>query len=295
MDPKKINLVFFHNPCQDGLTSAWIANLFARENNLKFDFHGISNNNSPKIEPNIKNKNIIFIDYAPNKNQIITVKKKALDYFILDHHKTNEEYYKNHPNVHFDMEKSGAGLAWDYFFPNREVPLFVKMVQDRDLWKWEINNSKEFCSGLFYYTSSCENLEETFNMIDEIFVSETKFNEVINFGKILEKRKQNQINNILKNITKKTYDYNGKKICIVNADHELASDLGSAIVNNHDYDAAVMWRYDHLNEEYWLSLRANNKLDVSEICKSFGGGGHKNAAGCSVKEHPSILFNKPLR
>lgn len=51
------------------------------------------------------------------------------------------------------------------------------------------------------------------------------------------------------------------------------------------------YNMDHISEDYWLSLRANNKVDVSEICKKYGGGGHKNASGCSTKIHPSILFS----
>jgi phosphoesterase RecJ-like protein len=32
------------------------------------------------------------------------------------------------------------------------------------------------------------------------------------------------------------------------------------------------------------SMRSVGNVDVSEICKRYGGGGHRNAAGCSIKE-----------
>ena len=32
-----------------------------------------------------------------------------------------------------------------------------------------------------------------------------------------------------------------------------------------------------------MSLRTYDPLDASEICKSLGGGGHKGAAGASIK------------
>ena len=56
-------------------------------------------------------------------------------------------------------------------------------------------------------------------------------------------------------------------------------------------DFAILWRYDHIYEKYNLSMRSNNKVDVSEICKKFGGGGHKNAAGCSITKHPIKVFS----
>lgn len=36
------------------------------------------------------------------------------------------------------------------------------------------------------------------------------------------------------------------------------------------------------NQEYKVSLRSNGPVDVSEICKYFGGGGHVKAAGCTM-------------
>ena len=35
-------------------------------------------------------------------------------------------------------------------------------------------------------------------------------------------------------------------------------------------------------ETYKISLRSNTDIDVSKIASSFGGGGHKKAAGCNI-------------
>ena len=47
----------------------------------------------------------------------------------------------------FDMGRSGAVLAWDYFFggpsTGRPRPWIVEYVQDRDLWAWKLPRSKE--------------------------------------------------------------------------------------------------------------------------------------------------------
>lgn len=47
-------------------------------------------------------------------------------------------------------------------------------------------------------------------------------------------------------------------------------------------DVAVLFREVSLTE-YKVSLRAQQNLDVSEIAESFGGGGHKKAAGCTIQ------------
>ena len=48
-------------------------------------------------------------------------------------------------------------------------------------------------------------------------------------------------------------------------------------------DFTVYWNYDGVKKQYCISMRSNNtKIDVNEICKKYGGGGHRNAAGCSI-------------
>jgi phosphoesterase RecJ-like protein len=46
-------------------------------------------------------------------------------------------------------------------------------------------------------------------------------------------------------------------------------------------------------KRYKISMRSKGTVDVAQICSRFGGGGHKNAAGCHIngdlKEVESVL------
>jgi phosphoesterase RecJ-like protein len=42
---------------------------------------------------------------------------------------------------------------------------------------------------------------------------------------------------------------------------------------------------------YRVSLRSKGEVDIGAVAKEFGGGGHKNAAGCSVDGHIDELRN----
>lgn len=44
-------------------------------------------------------------------------------------------------------------------------------------------------------------------------------------------------------------------------------------------------------EEFKVSMRSNGKVNVSEICQFFGGGGHVLAAGCSIKGSSYDVIN----
>lgn len=39
-------------------------------------------------------------------------------------------------------------MAWKYFNGNLRCPDFIRMVEDRDLWKFELEDTKAFCNSL---------------------------------------------------------------------------------------------------------------------------------------------------
>jgi len=51
----------------------------------------------------------------------------------------------------------------------------------------------------------------------------------------------------------------------------------------------MIWYYDHVDRNIKVSLRAfHDHVDVSEISKRFGGGGHKKAAGFQLPGDASV-------
>ena len=59
----------------------------------------------------------------------------------------------------------------------------------------------------------------------------------------------------------------------------------------------MIYYFDHDHKQYKVSLRAfHEHIDVSEISKAFGGGGHKKAAGfiLPMETHPESLFSERL-
>lgn len=293
MNPKDVNMVCYHSPCQDGSGSAWIAHKYARENDLTYTFVGMSHNKDNQLY-DIEGKNILFVDYAPTDELIEQMKNdKVAGFYILDHHITNQKRMEKYDNCIFDMKKSGAGLTWEYFYPGTEMPLFLQMIQDRDIWTFQLENTRNFCDGLFTHSALTQSREELFELFDKVYNEPAFEQEILNLGSIMSQKKMNSIKHIAESHKDQKYEYYGKRVFMFNCNHELASDLGNYMTKNYDYDFAVCWRYDHINEEYRYSLRSCGDMDVSQICKQYGGGGHKNAAGCSSKIHPVQLFHQP--
>ncbi|OFV93976.1 MAG: hypothetical protein A3G76_12815 [Acidobacteria bacterium RIFCSPLOWO2_12_FULL_65_11] len=81
------------------------------------------------------------------------------------------------------------------------------------------------------------------------------------------------------------------RIAVVYLDHAMARTAGGTyddtegLINEpltvKDIQAVVFFKQIE-GDEYRVSMRSKGDVDISAIAKEFGGGGHKNAAGCSA-------------
>jgi phosphoesterase RecJ-like protein len=81
------------------------------------------------------------------------------------------------------------------------------------------------------------------------------------------------------------------RIAIVYLDHEMARAAGGTYEDTEglinlpltvkEIHAVVFFKQDE-NDRYRVSMRSKGDIDIGAVAKSFGGGGHKNAAGCTV-------------
>jgi oligoribonuclease NrnB/cAMP/cGMP phosphodiesterase (DHH superfamily) len=289
------DVVMFHYPCQDGLTSAWITNYYHKSNNKIIDLYPIKHGDNYDFS-RLENKRLIICDYAPSIEILDELEKKCSEIKILDHHITAKESLHDKSYAIFDMNKSGAGLTWEYFFPDIEIPLFIKMVQDRDLWKWLISDSKDFTAGLFTLCDSCDyyDFDKIFMIFDNIFTNQNMFNFCMSVGEVVNKANCQKAKAIAEAASKRIDKFMGKNVCIVNCSVEHASEVGNILSSMDSIDFAVMWTYKNPTESYNVSLRSSDKVDVSKIAKAYGGGGHPNAAGLTTKIFPPVLFNNPI-
>lgn len=285
------DIVLFHYPCQDGLTSGWITDHYHKTHNQTIELYPIQHGTAIEYS-RLESKRVLFCDYAPSLEILNELEKIATTITILDHHISAKNALENKSYAVFDMNKSGAGLTWSYFYPDIETPKFIQMVQDRDIWTWKLPNSRPFTAGLYTMCQSCNTYEfdTIFKIFDEFFANIENVNKCIELGIIVDKVSMNKANGIAKDHVKKIDVWRDHKVCIVNCFADLSSDVGDIIGSNENVDFVVLWNYNHPTSEYRISLRSKNKVDVSKIAKEFGGGGHVNASGFSTKTNPINLF-----
>lgn len=299
---KIFDIVVFHYPCQDGLVSAWVTTLYHKSYNHTIELYPIQHGTPLNID-RLQNKKVLFCDYAPANEYIDMLEKDCTSIMILDHHITSANRITK-PYAYFDMERSGAGIVWDYFFGEIR-PDFINWVEDRDLWKWKYKETANFYAGiqLVLSTLKYDDFEEMFNILDELYNIPNKTLYYVEMGDLINRSIQQKAYNIASYHSKKSDKYKSVQasdmnkeynICIVNCPTDIISEVGSILTKDYNFDFAVLWRYNHPTGEYIVSLRANNidrdVADVSEIARKYGGGGHKNAASFSTKINPITLF-----
>ena len=288
---KIYDFVFFHYPCQDGLASAWIVNFYHELNNVEIILRPIIHTTKINIEE-LQDKRVLFCDISPSIEILEKIENVAKEIKILDHHISAQRILENKDYAIFDMNKSGCGITWTYFFLE-DMPLFIEMIQDRDLWKWQIENSKDFTTGFASIASLTSDFNDLFLLFDQLFY-ESNINYYIEVGKVINSINSHKIKLIADEHSKRIDNYNflneNYKFCIVNCEREITSELGNVLSSMDNIDFAILWQYNHPKSEYYISLRSNNKVDVSLITIKFGGGGHKNAAGFSSKISPIDIF-----
>jgi nanoRNase/pAp phosphatase (c-di-AMP/oligoRNAs hydrolase) len=130
-----------------------------------------------------------------------------------------------------------------------------------------------------------------FILFDELYNNTDKLSYYLNLGELINLSIQNKAKNIAKSHSKKPNKYQNYNICIVNCPSDIISEVGSVLTKDYNFDFVVLWRYNHPNQQYIVSLRANNKVNVANIATKYGGGGHMNAASFTTLINPLILFD----
>ena len=141
MDRK--TFVIHHQDCPDGFGAAYAAWLKLGDNATYVP--GKYGDQPPEMPPD----SIVYVlDFSYPRNTVIELWKNH-SLTLLDHHKTAQESLTGLPGCLVDLSKSGAALSWQHFHPDQKMPDLLAYVQDRDLWKFELPNSREISAYIY--------------------------------------------------------------------------------------------------------------------------------------------------
>lgn len=274
-----MNYCLYHANCVDGFTAAWAVWLKNRD----WDFIPVQYGQEPPELPNAETVAIVDFSYPP---EILDAIAEDADYvLVLDHHASAERdlatYQNDKVEVRFDMKRSGAMIAWEEFHAE-PAPELVRYVQDRDIWVWELPESKAV-SAFIRLTS---HTFEAWNHLNTIFQDDNLFRGAIAAGKAILVHQDQQIKRIRSGA--RVVEVGGFYVPSVNSS-VYQSELGDVMAVGHLF--ALVWYIAADGKvRHSLRSRAASPVDVSVVAKLYGGGGHPTAAGFVTSVEDSPVF-----
>ena len=256
--------VLYHFPCYDGFGAAFAAWLVFGSD---ADYHPC---NYGKPLPELPaGAPVRMIDFSIPREQLLAMKQMHPDLIVLDHHKTAQADLAGLEFCTFDMNRSGATLAYDYFQPVGIGREFFEYLEDRDLWRFKMPGSEE-------WSAAMRSFPFDFNVWLNMSMVPSK--DLIAEGRsILRYQKQ----------AVATMVDNARLVSIGNVDNVpavntcwLFSEVAHALLAKFPgAPFTVAWYVDGQGIRKYSLRSEDSRMDVSEVAKKLGGGGHRNAAG----------------
>lgn len=242
---------------------------------------------------------LYIVDYSLPEHQMVQLADACRKVIWIDHHKTALEmgeklaWKQLHvdtvtadslaqpgPMWAFATDESGASLTWQILFPGEDMPVILEYIRDRDLWNWKLGFSREVSEALRVRLPG-DDFKGLLDMDPRDLVSEGK--------RHWDKKMRQVSHNCERAYEVKFHNFRGMA---VNA-YEHISETGERLLEDPLVQVAIIyWR----EKGKWIhSLRSKAPfsstplVDVSELAKENGGGGHEQAAGFQGPHlHPSL-------
>lgn len=266
-------LCIYHGNCADGFTSAWVVRKALGEN---VGFHAGVYQDAP---PHVDGKDVLLVDFSYKRPVLEEIRELAASVTVLDHHKTAEADLKDLPGVLtiFDMNRSGARITWDYFFPNHTPPELLLHIEDRDLWRFALRQTREIQASVFAYPYE-------FKVWD--FLMTADLETLAAEGEAIERKHFKDIRELVGVVTRRM-NIGGYNVPVANLPYTLTSDAGHLLAKDEPF-AGCYW---DTPQGRVFSLRSTETgIDVSGIAKLYGGGGHRHASGFRVSFSDAMTF-----
>ncbi len=279
-------LVIYHGHCRDGFCSAWVASQILED----AEFFA-ANYGDPSPIGLVEGRDVYVLDFCYPREQMEAIALSAKSLVVLDHHKTAQEALAGFEHefrfrsidvtVVFDMERSGAGITWDWFRaeprwrgldPAR--PWLVDYVEDRDLWRFALPDSE-------IVNAYIAVLPFEFKAWNDALADGTLI--AVSRGATCQEKMRQYIRETLA-ANAQLVEFDGEIVPLVNAPKVDISELVRELLDQTD-DAPFAMGFSQANDgRFVYALRSKEGVDVSEVAKRHGGGGHAQAAGFVSEE-----------
>jgi hypothetical protein len=278
-------LILYHGrSCPDGFAAALAAWLYYQG---QAEFVALDHGDVKSVEdlPAIAGRAVYILDFSFEDALLRLIEEHAAKLVMLDHHLSAAEKLTGFQCrcgvVHFDMEKSGARLAWEFFHPQQPVPDLVRFVEDRDIWVWQYPQSAGFLAALDMEPFDFARWQALANFDAAQMVA------YIERGGAMDEKFTKLAENMADSAQALTFNgVNGVMANVPGVFHSLVGDM----LCKKSGTFALLWSVDKTGVVK-CGLRSQKGFSCISLAESMGGGGHAQACGFKMKPDrlPALL------
>ena len=265
-------VILYHADCSDGLGAAWAA---WKKFGTSASYIPVANAAPPP--EGLVGKEIYTVDYTFPKEITKRLIKANRRVTAIDHHVSNKPAIKITHKPLYRLHHSGAVLTWQYFHPKKRLPIYLKYVEDADLWRLKMPHAKEFVVARPFFPDT---IKSTDVLIKKFERSDFR-NKFFADGKLVLKYQKEILYNILRN-TDRVW-FHGHRALAVNSPI-FTDELATMMYKKEP--VAIVWH--NKKNSIKVSLRSDGSVDVSKIAAKYSGGGHKRASAFKLSKSAKL-------
>ena len=305
--------VYYHADCLDGFGAAYAAwRRFGNAACYRPMHHG-----EPWHAAEIDGHAVHILDFSFPAEQLADMATHAASVTQIDHHASARAPWSGHLqpttggaeefrdaerrlHLRFDLGKSGARLAWEFFHPDRPLPPALAHIEDQDLWRFALPGTRAFCRALRLLPFAFADWDAMVRATTD--ADAPGYARMLADGGAIEGYFRREVERLADGRLAMPARLRGEPVdamlalrhgqavlgdgercwlavegIAVNANVLFASELGHLLAERSG-SFGLIWQISG-DGEAKVSLRSQGDFDVAAIAVRYGGGGHRNAAG----------------
>lgn len=305
-------LCLYHDDCIDGFTASWVVDrYYYMHKKEKLIAYPIKYGDPINVS-RYMGKHIVLVDFCFPEKELLHLCDIALSVTVLDHHQTAYDMFKkllpdavkseklifykpggvlsikrimqrfkklpDNLFVNINLIKTGATLAWDYYYTDQKYPEILKYIHDADLGI----ESREHYHGVMQYIYSCD---KTYPVWNKLMFQKPTDHVFIVIGYALYTQQLKIVQEAVKETALKLI-IDVYVITAVNVPRSLGQMAMMMLLNDTEsYHRPFVAAITVVEEGWRIRLRSHKSCEMmmSTLAEKFGGGGHKHAASFLVR------------
>jgi oligoribonuclease NrnB/cAMP/cGMP phosphodiesterase (DHH superfamily) len=313
---RPLRQVWYHAGCSDGFGAALAAWLKFGDLDTKY-FPVQYKEPMPSA---VSGDDIYILDFSYKADELLALARAVYPakVTVLDHHQTAAQeltperffslsravvvdemcdwkrgFRAENLSVTFSDRKSGCVLAWEYFQgTDKPVPIFFRYLQDRDLWQWRLEKSREVNAAIRSYPQTFDKWLCLSDLMSDGAAQSEAVAKLAEEGEVILRSQRQLVAQMRTRVQFARFDTMNRTVtfmptsanpkdpcwCPCANTSVLQSEVAEALLEDWPSSQMSAVYFDMDGKRVW-SLRSRPEFDCSTVAKAFGGGGHKCASG----------------